>query len=121
MDQRVDAVAFQSVGHDLAALVLRIQINVNVRILPRDSGDHAAHGEGLVRVEFGCKRMMRESGTCGCGQQYDAGDDRTKLGFRFHEITSHQNRQLTCGLNQAPDHYTRTRGSPTRGPAYADV
>ncbi len=92
MQQRVDAIAFQSIGHHLPALVLCIHVNVNVRVLPGDFGDHAGHREWLVDVEFGRKRMMRESGPRSRGQQCHAGDQGTKLclefHFRFHGITS---------------------------------
>src|ERR1700722_7847360 len=81
VQQRVHAVAFQSIGHHLPAFILGIHINVDVRILPGDFGDHAGNREGLVDVEFGRERVVRESGPRRRGQQYHASDEGTNLKF----------------------------------------
>ena len=81
MEQRVDAVAFPGIGSHLATIILRIHVNVNVRVLPGDFRDHSGHREGLVHVDFSRERVMRENRLRRRGQQHHTGDQRTNPCF----------------------------------------
>src|SRR5579863_8457987 len=58
--KRVRAQRFEGPGDSLAILVGGLDVDVGVRIHPRDFFDYALDADGFRRIVLGLKRVMRE-------------------------------------------------------------
>src|SRR5262249_33211255 len=87
-DEGVRRAAFDRPTLYLAVGALHFDVDPGVRVAPLHLDDRALYRDGLVRVELGRERVVRENRCRSRNEQHGAGDDVERFRTHGHSIAT---------------------------------